>query len=248
MIPEETQPLPPRDHNRPPSLVETITLEQNAALTEYTKRRDELVAAVSRKSVNSRITAGDAGDLIRIARQVFEKIDADRLERSRPYRDAADRAKAIADEFWEPVEAEIRALRIRLKEWTDAEDKRIEDQQREQEQAMQQMREASSSTQAPPVSSAGSDATAPAEQPFPPPPAPVGKPAFRRRIRGDLGATVSTVEKWAYRVANVKKVPKWILDTPTVHNAIIQVVKSMAKHSGDIPGIERTAITDNQIR
>ncbi len=156
-------------------------------------------------------------------------------------------AKAIADEFWEPVEAEIRALRIRLKEWTDAEDKRIEDQQREQEQAMQQMREASSSTQAPPDGSTGANATALVEQPTPPP-APVGKPAFRRRIRGDLGATVSTVEKWAYRVANVKKIPKWILDTPTVHNAIIQVVKSMAKHSGDIPGIERTAVTDNQIR
>lgn len=233
MIDDEKPPLPPRDHNRPPSPVETISVDQREALQTFQQRKEEILASANAKQVFDRISAGDAGDIIRIAGEVKKRIDAERMDRSKPYRDAADAAKGIVDEFWSPVDDALTNLRRRLKEWTDAEDARIEAQRAEQEAEMARMRAAS----APPPTPASA---APAPAPF--------KPAAKRKIRGDLGATVSTVEKAQYRVVDVKQIPDWIMATPTVHEAIIQVVKSMAKHTGDIPGIERTTFTDNQIR
>lgn len=233
MISDEQPPLPPRDHNRPPSPVETISADQREALQTFQQRKEEILASANAKHVFDRISAGDAGDIIRIAGEVKKRIDAERMDRSKPYRDAADAAKGIVDEFWSPVDDALTNLRRRLKEWTDAEDARIEAQRAEQEAEMARMRAASAP---PPVPASA----APAPAPF--------KPAAKRKIRGDLGATVSTVEKAQYRVVDVKQIPDWIMATPTVHEAIIQVVKSMAKHTGDIPGIERTTFTDNQIR
>lgn len=233
MIDDEQPPLPPRDHNRPPSPVETISVDQREALQTFQQRKEEILASANAKQVFDRISAGDAGDIIRIAGEVKKRIDAERMDRSKPYRDAADAAKGIVDEFWSPVDDALTNLRRRLKEWTDAEDARIEAQRAEQEAEMARMRAAS----APPPAPASA---APAPAPF--------KPAAKRKIRGDLGATVSTVEKAQYRVVDVKQIPDWIMATPTVHESIIQVVKSMAKHTGDIPGIERTTFTDNQIR
>ena len=69
-----------------------------------------------------------------------------------------------------------------------------------------------------------------------------------RKIVGDLGARVSTVDKKIYRVVDVRAVPDFILNSPTVHEAIVQVVKSMAKHMPVIAGIETTTATDNPIR
>jgi hypothetical protein len=248
---EDEAPLPaPRDHNRPPSLVETIVEDQAEALLTFAQRRDELVTAAKAKEVFDRISAGDATDIIRIASEVYKRIDQERRDRTDPLRRAADAAKGKVDEFWQPVVDAMDALRVRLKQWTDAEDALIEQQKAEQEAAMNRMREAAMSTtrQPSPASPAGQPLTAPAGRPIPADPAPIFKPAARRRIRGDLGATLATVERAQYRVVDIKQVPDWILSTPTVHDAIISVVKSLAKHTGDIPGIERTVITDNQIR
>lgn len=240
MIPDEQPALPPRDHNQRVSPVETLSAEQRDALITFEKRRDELVTAAGAKMVFDRISAGDAGDIIRISGEVKKRIDADRMERTTPYRDAADAAKGVVDEFWHPVDDALDALRSRLKEWTDAEDARIEAQKAEQEAAMERMRQ-----QRLPMHTIPHVAGQPTTTTSPPPPF---KPAARRKIRGDLGSTVSTVEKVVYRVSDVKAVPDWIMATPTVHEAIIAVVRSMAKHSGDIAGIERTAVSDNQIR
>lgn len=244
MIPDE-QPAPaPRDHNRPPSPVEALTAEQRDALLVFMPRRDELVAAAEKKNVFDRASAGDAADIIRIAREVYERIDADRRERTAPYRQAADAAKGVADEFWQPVVDALEALRDRVKAWTDAEDARIAEQKAEQERAMDAMRQAQ--RPAPVVSAGGAETTpVPSARQYRQPDV---RPAAKRKIRGDMGATLSTVEKFEYHVTDIKLVPDWILATPTVHAAIVQVVKSMAKHVGDIPGIERTTITDNQIR
>src|SRR3546814_10871857 len=74
------------------------------------------------------------------------------------------------------------------------------------------------------------------------------KPACRRKIVGDLGATVSQVERKIYRVVDVRAVPDLILNSKTVHEAIVAVAKSMSKHMPSIEGIEITTENDNQIR
>ena len=235
MIPDEQPALPPRDHNRPPSPVEALSAEQKEALEPYRKRRDEIVAAAQKKNVVDRATAGDAGDIMRVARDVFAILDADRRERTDPYRRAADAAKGVVDEFWQPVVDAIADLRGRLKKWDDEEEARIRQQQREQEAEMARMRAA---------------AQPPAESPAAPPPSPppaMREPA-RRKVRGDLGATVSSVDKVQYRVVDIKAVPDWIMASPTVHEAVITVVKAMAKHAGQIPGIETSTTSDIQIR
>ena len=61
-------------------------------------------------------------------------------------------------------------------------------------------------------------------------------------------ATVSLVERKQYRVVDVRAVPDFILNSSTVHEAIAQVAKSLAKHMPEIPGIEVTSETDNQVR
>lgn len=255
MIPDEVEPAP-RDHNRPPSPVESLVVEQKEALKVFEQRRDELVASAGKLKVFDRISAGSAGDVIRIAGEVFKRVDQDRRDRTDPYRKAADSAKAVSDEFWQPVEDALKELRRRLKVWTDAEDAKIEAQQREQDAEMERMRQASlPKAPEPHVSTDPVGANPPSERqdinysataPRPAAP-PVFRPAARRKIRGDLGATVSTVERKEYRVSDITKVPPWILDTPTVHDAIVAVVKSMAKHMGEIPGIESTTVTDNKI-
>jgi hypothetical protein len=247
MIPDEQSDLAPAGHNRPPSPVETLSAEQREALQTYTQRRDELVESAGKKKVFDRISAGDAGDIIRIANEVKKRIDADRTDRTKPYRDAADAAKGVVDEFWQPVDEVLDALRQRLKDWTDAEDDRIAQQQAEQDAAMLAMREQTLAALKSVKDQTGvteGAAGEPQRRSAPPP----FLPAARRKIRGDLGATVSTVERAQYRVSDIKLVPDWIMATPTVHDAIIAVVKSMAKHAGEIPGIERTTFSENKIQ
>jgi hypothetical protein len=240
MIADET-PLAGAGHNNPPyvrDVVATLAAEQKEALERYETRRDQIIASARAKTVFDRISAGDAADIIRIAGDVFKKIDEDRRGRTDPYRRAADGAKAVADEFWQPVVDELIMLRDRLKAWTDAEDARILAQKREQEEAMKALR-----AKAAPAPEPASERSVQENHARP-----ATLPARRRKIVGDLGSTLSTVERTNYRVADIKLVPDWILATPTVHDAIIQVVRSMAKHAGEIPGIERTTFTENQIR
>lgn len=256
MIPDESSATPvpaPVGHNQPPSPIEVLSAAQAEGLRPYEQRRDEFITAARKKQVTDRISAGDAGDIIRLAGEVWAKIDQERRERTDPYRKAADAAKGKADEFWEPVFAELRALRLRLKNWTDAEDKRIADQKAEQDAEMDRMRKAAAAPA--PCDSAGEEGSevtsSPVRSQDPAPAAvPLGdlKPAYRRKIRGDLGATVATVERKEYHVVDIKLIPDWIMSTPTVHQAIIAVVKSMAKHAGPIPGIETTTVADNTIR
>lgn len=238
MLPDETPSLPPRDHNQPPSPVEFLSAEQTEALQPFTQRRDELIQAAQRKQVFDRISAGDAADIIRIASEVYKRIDQDRRDRTDPYRRAADAAKGIVDEFWQPVIDALDELRQRVEAWTKAEDDRIAAQKAEQEAEMKRMREAAAEKEAP--YSAAKAQLESGLSPF--------QPARRRKIRGDLGATLSTVEKTDFRVIDVRAVPDWIMASPTVHAAIIAVAKSMAKHTAEIPGLERLTITDNQIR
>lgn len=245
MIPDESEEIAPRaqggmGHNLPPSPIEMLVREQREAQDPKKDRLLEIIRHTDAKNVVDRETAGQAGDLIKIALAFEKLVDSDRIERTRPYRDAADAAKAECDQFLEPLREAVENLRARLKQWSDDEDERIEAQRKEQEEFFR------TAKTEPPAETASEDT--PAETPRPAPPPPNLKPAKRRAIIGDLGARVTQADKKVYRVSDISQVPDFIMNSPTVHDAIIAVVKSMAKHMPDIPGIETTTETDNKIR
>ncbi len=239
MIPDEEQPAAGIGHNLPPSPIEQLKAEQAPVLAKYEKRRDEIIESATKKLVTDRISAGQAGDILKIGRQVFDRVDAERKDVAEPFRTAITAAAGAFDEFWTPARDALTELKRRLDAWGDAEDKRIEDQRLEQKRAEDAMRASAARLAAP--DGVPSYASAPA-------PAPASGPAKRSKIRGDLGATVTRVDDKVYRVVDVRAVPDWILNTSTVHDAIIAVAKSHRKHNPIIPGIETDTVGKNQIR
>lgn len=240
MISDEPKPRDARiGDNQPPSPIETLVAAQREALTpEKHNRLAYIVERANAKTVSDRETAGQAGDIIKVADEFRTIVDNDRIDRTRPYREAANRAKAVADEFLEPLDVAVDALRKRLKAWSDEEDERIAAQQAEQEAFF---------ASSPPPHLTNPDLT-PAVQSVSSPPAPAMKPAKRRKIVGDLGARVTQVEVKHYRVVDIRAVPDFILNSETVRAAVVQVARSMAKHMPDIPGIEITPDTDNRVQ
>lgn len=247
MIPDEPPAHLSPGHNLPPSPLETLVAAQKEAQTPaLLERLEYFVTKADAKVVTDRITAGDAGDIISLAGKFMAPIEANRIALTAPYREAADAAKATCDVFLEPLRAAVERLRGRLKEWSDAEDKLIEEQQAEQEaffrggeidpakeEAAAKIQERDS------IQPRGHAARIAADNLL---------PARRRKIVGDLGATVSQVERKIYRVVDARAVPDLILNSKTVHEAIIAVAKSMSKHMPEIDGIEITTEIDNQIR
>src|SRR3546814_6104483 len=75
---------------------------------------------------SSDLTAGQAGDIIKVANDFMAPIERDRIALTKPYRDAADAAKATCDQFLQPLLDALDRLRARLKAWSDEEDERIE--------------------------------------------------------------------------------------------------------------------------
>ena len=245
MIPDEDQPGPaPRDHNLPPDPVQVMRVAMPEALERFQKRRDEIVASASRKQVIDRFTAAEAGDIISIADKVQKRIDAARRELTDPHHQARDLGKSIADDFWSSAEDALTQLRERLQAWNDDEDKRITAQQAEQDAFMAKMQggpqvaEVNAPDPKPDGVRAHIDYGAPAA------PAPTSvpgmRPAKRRKIVGDLGGVVTTADVTDYIITDIRLVPDYIMSSPTVQAAVKQVIKSMARHLGDIPGVEKT--------
>lgn len=246
MIPDET-PVRGIGDNLPPSPLETLVDAQREAQTPFTERLEYFIMKADAKQVSDRETAGDAGDIIRLAGEFMKPIEADRIALTKPYRDAADAAKAVCDKFFEPLIDAMERLRERLDAWSKEEDKRIEEQRAEQARFF-----------------GGGHTPAPGKLGSPPTGGSVvekpGTPSLyermneelrqprRRKIVGDLGAVVSQVDRKQYRVVDVLKVDPLILNSKTVHDAIIAVAKSMAKHMPEMTGIEVTTEAANQIR
>lgn len=230
MIPDEPKPRGIGD-NLPPSPIETLVAAQREALTpEWRERLAYIVERANAKTVVDRETAGQAGDIIKVADEFRKIVDQDRIDRTRPYREAADRAKAVADEFLEPLDAAVAALRVRLNSWDREEDNRIKAQQAEQEAFFSKP-----------------DLTPGVQSPATPPP-PAMKAAKRSKIVGDLGARVTQAEVKHYTVVDVRAVPDFILQSDTVKAAIAIVARTMGKHMKEIPGIEITTETTNRVQ
>lgn len=231
-IPAANREVTSRD-NQPPTPTSALVAEQREAMEPRKERLDYILERANAKQVTDRVTAGDAGDIIKIGREFLDIVEADRVARTKPYRDAADAAKAVADEFMDPLVDALAKLKARIDEWDAAEDARILAQQREQEQFF---------------ADAAKHESVPDTCPAPAPRQPELKPAKRSKIVGDLGARVHQVEEKTYRVVDVRAVPDMILNSETVKAAIIQVAKAMSKHMPKIDGIEITTGTTNRVQ
>lgn len=206
-------------HNRPPSMRDEALDQQAAMLAGYEKRRDEFIAAARAGVVRDRDTAGQAADVIRLARLVREEIDSKARELRRPFRETADALKQRVDDFWADAEAAITELSARAEAWQRDERKRIEEQRQEQAALL-------------------GDLNAPA--------APAPKP---RKVRGDYGGQIVDRDVIDYAVEDVRALPVEVLSAVPVTQAIIGVVKRMAAAGLAVPpGIRATPIAKTEIR
>ncbi len=254
MIPDEEPRRGPAPigHNEPPSPIETVRGLMEDVKDKYSERVAYFAERATAKQVIDRITAGQAGDIISLAGDLEKLVHEDRMAVTRPFREAADKGKAIADDLWSPVEEALEALRARLKAWNDDEDARIEKARREEAQFM---RKASKGAAAPepepepaPVQEAprksrfGLDYSAPeilVTRGTGQLAAPL-QPAKRRKVVGDLGSKSGNVDVTVYTITDMRLLPDLILNSETVKSAALAVVKSLARHMPDIPGVEKS--------
>lgn len=256
MIPDEEPQYVARDHNQPPGLLPLALavdefkefIRERAVGDEgktFETRKQEIIRSANNAVLRTRADVGAAGDVIKIAGKVWKRLEASRFERSQPYRDTADALGRVAESFWDDVLEALDGLHAKIKTWTDAEDKRIEDQRIEQEQHMERLRQAAAPP-APTLPLLDEEAAPPQIAPAPPTPPPAAPK--RRKIKGDLGAIVSTVEKDTYAVTDVRALPDYVLNAPGVHEAIISVVRATKKTLGVPNGVKVTTHQDNQVR
>lgn len=227
---------PNRGHNLPPSDHVTAVQDLDEALQPFADRRDQFVAAANRAVLRDRASIGDAGDIIHLARQVWEKIDLLAREARQPFRATAERIKARADEFWQPVFNAHDTLQARIDDWMAEENQRIEDQRAEQEAVL-----GSPAPSAPTLRMAAMPGASRTERPV------VAAAPKVQPIRGDLGSRVSRRQDVKIEVIDVHAVPDFILKSPAVTEAIIATVRAMAKAGTDIPGIRTAPITKTSI-
>lgn len=123
-------------HNQPPSEREEALERQAEVLARFEKRRDEFIAAANAGVVRDRDSAGQAADVIRLARQVRDDIETETAKIRRPFRETAELLKHRVDEFWGAAETALEALAQRAKQWKREEDVRIAAQAREQAAAL----------------------------------------------------------------------------------------------------------------
>jgi hypothetical protein len=218
------------------SLEATSVADMREILAGYEQRKDEFLKSAGNAVVRSRETVGDAGDVIHLAAQIWDRIDAQRRVITDPFLEAGRSTKAIADEFWAPVVEAMEELQGKIDDWKLGENKRIADQRAEQDAEMQRLRA--------PAVTPGS--AAPAFQP-------VVKMAVsaepkKRKIRGFLGSTVSDVDQKTYEIEDITKIPDWVLNSNEVKAAILSVAKRLNKTVGDIPGVTVTTTLATRVK
>jgi len=209
----------------------------------FAQRRDEFIRSAAAQNVRSRQTAADAGDTIKLATEFRAEVNAERKRLSDPYREVHLNLSAMETAFLDPLNTAMEALHGQIDAWTQENDAQIEQQRREQAEAMAAMRKPTAAAPAP-AGRQHIDYSAPA---------PVIEGAARRaprraRIIGDLGATISTREIAHYEIEDMSLIPEHIMNSPTVREAILTVVRQTAKHMGVPAGIRKITTTGNQVR
>lgn len=119
-------------HNRPPSMREEALEQQAEMLAAYEQRRDQFIAAARAGQVRDRDSAGQAADVIRLARLVRDEMETKAQNIRRPFRETADALKQRVDEFWAEAAEALDELANRAEAWQREEKARIEKQRQEQ--------------------------------------------------------------------------------------------------------------------
>lgn len=231
----------PRLDNQPP-LEERVLLEFEEELEPLKTRIAELIdnAAKCPETIEDEKTAGKAGDLLKLARQVEKDIDEAREKHNRPLINARNSLKARADGAIAGLLGAASDIRHRLTAYVQREEQRKAEERRKAEEAQRIAEEAAKAA----LKEKGIDT--PPDQPiFQPPPIQRGPVA-----RGDYGSSVSSRTVWKHerQVPNAK-LPKQILENAQVTEAIDKVIAAMVRSgTREIKGVRIFETTEATVR
>jgi hypothetical protein len=203
-------------HNQPP-LEDRLMMEFEEELDRegITARIKELLESASRvPEITNDSIAGKVGDLCKLARDVEKRVADARERHNRPILNAQRALKGKADGVLHPLLVAISDVRTRLTAYVQQKEREAAEERRRQEEEARKAREA--------MERAGVDeklietVTTPVA---PPPKGPVA--------RGDLGSAVSSRTVWKFEIeVPIAKLPKNILETVQVREAVEQVIRA----------------------
>jgi len=210
----------------------------------FAQRRDEFIRSAAAQKVRNRQTAADAGDTIKMAAEFRAEVNAERKRLSEPYREVHLSLASMETVFIDPLNEAMQGLHQQIDVWKTEDDARIENQRREQADMLAAMRKPAADPAPAPATRGYIDYSAPA---------PATQSIERRqpkrsRIVGDLGAVISTREIAQYEIEDMSLIPDHIMNSPTVREAILTVVRQTAKHMGVPAGVRKITTTGNQVR
>lgn len=229
----------PRHDNQPP-LQERILLDFDDHLAKLgIKARIETLLASAGKcpeKISDGVTAGKAGDLVKLAREVEKAIEAARETHNRPLLDAQRALKAKADGTFAPLAESINTVRSRLNAYMQEEARKAEEQRRLAAEEARRQQEAARAAAEP-------------DEPLPPiVPEHVEKPV----ARGELGAKVGTVTVWHHEIESVRQLPDRLLKHPKVIDALNTVIaaeiRGMGERKSDIKGVRIWSTQEARVR
>jgi hypothetical protein len=217
------------------AVASALLAEAREAAKSFTDRRTEFVTTMEKYvAIRDRVDVGNAGDLIALARRVFENIDARRKAIIGPHDTAVVRVNAFFRDFWQPVADQVAALQERLDGFAEAERLRIKAQKDEQRQFEAAAR-GKSAAPAPAPADPGARKRAEA-------------PVRRQNVRGDLGGNVVFGEKDVIEIEDWRQLPNFIMDAADVREAIVKVARPMVKQKVVIPGLKVTKAAATSVR
>jgi hypothetical protein len=223
------------------SIVRALRAEAQESLAHFEQRRDQFAAAMAKfVTIRDRLDVGNAGDLIGMARSVFDMVDARRKALVAPHDKAIDAVNALFREFWQPVENAVADLRRKLDQFAADEQTRIDAQEEEQRRfeqaarAAQAPRAAGRPVDAPPADDGARKRTPAAPK--------------RQNVRGDYGANVVFGQLDVIEIENWRELPDFIMDAADVREAIIKVARPMVKQKIVIPGLTVTKAAATSVR
>jgi hypothetical protein len=230
------QPLFGAGHNSrtPRELAEAAIAER---LERFVQRVAEIKAsAESYQKIRDRVDAGQAADVLGIAKTVLELIDAERKQVAAPYDEAVGAVRSAAERFVADMVTATDALRRRADAWAREEDKRIRDQEAEQQEFERRRRQLQAPAEsAPPVSA--------------PPPilAPAARPK-RRTIQGDYGASISIGTDYEIAITNWRELPDFVFAAEPVRQAIRGVLMPLVRKKVPIAGTSVSEVAKTTAR
>jgi len=235
--------IAPIGHNRPDH-VAAARIEMKELLEPFAKRREEYLASAAKVVVRDRHEAGDATDLIGMAKGVWDKIEEKRKSISDPHFAAHRAAIEIASDFWEPVVEAMDGVMAKIEAYKAERTRLMAQQEAEQRAAMESPPPPAADPAAP---RQAIDYTAPVQSPssgFSP-----RKPKAQP-IKGSYGHKLVETTETLVEITDWKLIPEYIMEAEGVQDAIRKAVAGFAKltKKTSIPGATITLAGKNSVR